>query len=168
MKKLFVVRHAKSSWESEEVEDYFRPLKPSGVLDALKVCGFLKRDKVFMPDIILTSPAIRAYSTALIFSKALKIPESKFMLNDGIYESSKQELYAVVKSLDDRFDKVMLFGHDSSLTDFVNSLSLDNLDKIPTSAVVGILLNIDKWNDLEENSGKITHFVSPKQFYSKD
>ncbi len=167
MKKLFIVRHAKSNWEGEDVEDYFRPLKPSGVRDALKVCEFLKGDKVFVPQLILTSPAIRAYSTALIFSKALKISEKMLALNDGIYESSKQELYNVIKSIDDSFEKVMLFGHDSSLTDFVNSLSMDNLDKIPTSALVGLDLNISKWKDLKENTGKITHFVSPKEIYSR-
>ena len=107
MKTLLLVRHAKSSWNDSEISDIDRPLKQIGVKNALLIATKIKEKKIF-PDFLITSPAVRAASTALIFARTLSYPLQRMVINEIVYDFSKDALFPLLHATDDKFDTVML------------------------------------------------------------
>ncbi|MDQ3191372.1 MAG: histidine phosphatase family protein [Bacteroidota bacterium] len=162
MKTLFLVRHAKSSWDETSLDDIDRPLKASGVKDAYLISTFLK-EKIVQPELIISSPAVRALSTAVIFAKGMNIPLTDIKLFQELYESTPGEIQKTIQKTDDEIDSLMVFGHDPSLTNLFMFLTGINLEKIPTSAVVSISLNIDHWKEIAPGKGILEYLYKPKQ-----
>lgn len=167
MKTLTLVRHAKSSWDGEGVPDFYRPLKPTGIEDAVRVSRFVKNKQELFPDWIVTSPAVRALSTAIVFAREMGVGDSQIKLESGIYESSKEQIAEVIKRTDDSVNSLMVFGHDYSLTDFANFICAENLDKNPTAGVISVRLNINSWKEVDYGTGQITFFITPKKLLLK-
>src|SRR6478609_7935961 len=136
MKTVYLVRHAKSSWEEEGLSDFDRPLNSRGRRDAPRIGKRLK-EKQILPDVILSSPANRAISTCRAIALTLQYSEEKIISVKELYHADEDDILAVIKTVDDKFDTLMLFGHNPGLTDFANSLSdKDNLIRnIPTSGI---------------------------------
>jgi len=114
---LFIVRHAKSSWEDPSLSDLERPLKKRGDKDAHIIGGVLSSRDV-LPDIILSSPAERAIATAIILAKEMNYPKKKIVKNEVIYEASSSELLEIIEQLNDSLKSVMLVGHNPSFYEF--------------------------------------------------
>ncbi|HET6242946.1 MAG: histidine phosphatase family protein [Bacteroidetes bacterium] len=165
MKKLFLVRHAKSSWEDFSINDKDRPLKASGVQDAYLMSAFLQSINV-SPELIITSPAARTLSTAIIFSQGLLVPLENIKMFSNLYESSPQKILDVILMTDNALSSLMVFGHDPSLTALYTILTGINIEKIPTSAVASISLNINHWKDLAQGTGILEFFHKPKEVKS--
>ena len=128
MKTLLLVRHAKSSWNDSEISDIDRPLKQIGVKNALLIATKIKEKKIF-PDFLITSPAVRAASTALIFARTLSYPLQRMVINEIVYDFSKDALFPLLHATDDKFDTVMLVGHDPALTYLLNDLTGKSFEK---------------------------------------
>lgn len=154
MKTIFLVRHAKSSWEESGLNDQERPLKKRGILDARHKAKAIALKKSAI-DLILTSPAFRALNTAILFSKYLNYPLHKIGVNEAIYNSNVQRLLEVVHSIDNSDSSVMIFGHDPSLALFASYLTGKTFEKIPTSGVVCIDFAIADWKKIKKKSGKL-------------
>ena len=165
MKVLYLVRHAKSSWEDASLDDIDRPLKTSGVNDAYMMSDFLKEKKV-APELIITSPAVRAISTALIFTNKLKIPTEQIKILREIYESSPGDILNKVRMTNPIVNSLMVFGHDPSLTSLFTLLTGKSLEKIPTSAVASIFLSIDEWQKIVPAAGTLQFLHRPKEIRS--
>ena len=163
MKQLILVRHAKSSWDDERLDDHDRPLAPRGHRDAPRMGKRLARRKL-APDLLLTSTARRARETADYIAAALDIPRSRMASESGIYLASPGELLRVLAGLDDRADSVLLVGHNPGLTELANlllpSLRLDNL---PTAGVVAVDCDTARWRDIESAGFVLDFCDSPKQ-----
>lgn len=164
MKTLFLVRHAKSSWDNSELSDHDRPLSKRGKRDA-PFMGKLLNQKHIKPDIIITSSAKRAYSTAKNFVKELNYKKGKLVVDKNIYESGTSELINIIKKIDDKHNSVMLFGHNPALTMLNNYLSDKSIDNIPTCAVVTIEFDVDSWGKISSGSGKQVFFEYPKKHF---
>jgi phosphohistidine phosphatase len=162
MKTLFLVRHAKSSWEDAYLDDIDRPLKTSGVKDSYLMSAFLK-EKNILPELIISSPAVRALSTAVIFATGMNMPLKDIKISPELYESTPGEIQKVIRKTDNATNSLMIFGHDPSLTNLFMSLTGKNLEKIPTSAVVSISVNIQYWEELEPGKGILEYLYKPKQ-----
>ncbi|MCA4900520.1 MAG: SixA phosphatase family protein [Bacteroidota bacterium] len=166
MKKLYIIRHAKSSWEDPDLSDFDRPLNDRGKRDAPRMARRLK-EKRLTPDIVLTSPARRAKDTCHIFCKGLGFIKSKIEEKPGLYHASDDEILKVIHTLKDRTgddeENVLIFGHNPGLTEFANRLSNENIDNIPTAGVVCISLSANKWKHIEWGSGKLVFFDFPKK-----
>ena len=160
MKTLLLLRHAKSSWSDEGISDIDRPLKKSGVQNAIEVAEKLKLRKV-LPDLIISSPAVRAVSTALIFARTLSYPYQGILLNEMVYDFSKEALLTLIHNLDDNFDNVMMVGHDPALTHLLNHLSGKAFEKIPTASVACIQFNVKHWQKTGPKNGKFLFIESP-------
>jgi phosphohistidine phosphatase len=122
MKTLFLIRHAKSSWDDTALPDKDRPLSDRGKRDAPKMGKRLAKRDV-MPNLILSSPARRALTTAEIIAKKLGYKRKDIVVDDRLYSSAVDDLLNVVQKLSDKLERVMLFGHNPELTEFAPRLS---------------------------------------------
>ncbi len=159
MKNLYLVRHAKSSWEYD-LSDHQRPLNKRGYKDANLVSKHLK-GSLTLPDLVISSDAVRAKTTARIFVDNLGIDNDIFKLNHDLYDFSGSELTQVIKDCDNTVDTLMVFGHNHAMTYFVNTFGNKPIANVPTSGFTHIELDIDSWTDLKK--GVTAQTVFPKQ-----
>lgn len=142
-KKLYLLRHAKSAKAFHGLEDIDRPLNETGYLEAYKIAEqFAKLDE--KPELIITSPAIRAYTTALIFHRELKLPESQLVLSPRLYEIEIKNLYDFVAGLDDTYNSIMIAGHNPSFSQFASEMNPE-ISHIPTSGLLRFDFEAPNW-----------------------
>ncbi len=166
MKELYLVRHAKSSWDYESVEDYDRPLKGRGIRDAHVVSTLLAQERD-MPEALYSSPATRAVHTAMIFARNLNFPFSAIQLREELYMCTEKQLLKFVQGLDDSFTRVMIFGHNPTMTNFVNSCADQRIDNVPTTGVACFHFDIKSWSDATF-SAHLALFDYPKKHSKKN
>ena len=156
MKTLVLIRHGKSSWE-HQVSDVHRPLKKRGITDAnLVVDEFLKMN--FEPDLVVSSPAKRAFDVCKIFTKKMDISEKIIQINPTIYDFEGGKTADFIKSLDDTYEKIMLFGHNYAFTNLVNTLGSTYIENLPTSGLVLIEFDVKSWKDINKGISKLILF----------
>lgn len=161
MKKLYLIRHAKSSWKEEGISDFDRPLKGRGIRDAHTTGQWLHSQEE-APDLLISSPATRAIHTALIFAQELKYPFSDIAIEPKLYHASMKDIHKTLENLDDRLNSVYLFGHNPALTEFVN-LCIDHIiDNVPTTGVACLKFETDTWRDLSQEA-ELVFFDYPKR-----
>jgi phosphohistidine phosphatase len=162
MKKLLIVRHAKSSREYSELTDFERPLSVKGRA-SVPLMGELVKKNRSIPDLIISSPANRALSTARLMAEQLGYPLTNIRVEERIYEAWLEDLLEVLRKQDTAKKTIMLVGHNPGLqllADFLAGFPHDNL---PTCGIVCMELEVDTWDQLEQDSGKILFFESPKK-----
>jgi len=162
MKTLYLVRHAKSSWKNQGLADYDRPLNKRGRIDA-PFMGEVLNDKKIHLDLIISSPAKRSKKTTLEIADKIGYPQKKITFKDEVYEASSTTLIELIKKLDDKYDSVMIFGHNPGLTLLNNHISNHYIDNIPTCGIVALQFN-KKWSELDKNSCKLLFFEHPKMY----
>ncbi|MDD3722261.1 MAG: histidine phosphatase family protein [Lutibacter sp.] len=161
MKILYIVRHAKSSWEYEGIKDIDRPLKKRGINDAYLISSVLQK-KIATPDAFIASCANRALHTAMIFCYAFNFPLANLRISKSLYSFSDGYLIKTVKALDDGFDSAIIFSHDHGISDFVNKFGNLIVDNVPTCGVVGIKFDTNHWKDIKSGKTFLTEF--PKNY----
>src|SRR5580693_1716080 len=121
MKTVYLIRHAKSDWGVDSLADIDRPLNTRGYTDSHTMSIRIKNKNV-IPDAILSSPAIRAISTALIFARNLDFNVSNIKINATLYHSDAKKYLQAISQIDNKINSFMLFGHNPIITDCANSL----------------------------------------------
>lgn len=164
MKTLYLVRHAKSSWDYPNLPDFDRPLSARGERDAPKMGQRLK-DKYILPDLIISSPANRAYTTCQVISKIIGYNQGRIIGDQSIYHAGERTLLNVVQSTSKDVKSLMLFGHNPGFTDFACSLSNEDIYNIPTCGIVCITFDLKGWSDVNFGNGKMQFFDYPKKEY---
>jgi phosphohistidine phosphatase len=144
MKTLTLVRHAKSSWEHTGLADRERPLSSRGKRDAPLMGQRLAAAGV-RPSLIISSPALRAWSTAKKVARELGYPREFLQRESALYLATLYGLLDVVAKQDAGFNHLMLVGHNPGLTDFTNFLSPGLTDNLPTTGVVSVNIDIADW-----------------------
>ncbi len=161
MKKLYLVRHAKSSWKEEGLSDFDRPLKGRGVRDAHSTGQWLL-EQGNTADLFISSPATRAMHTALIFAQELQYPISKIRMESALYHGSPIDIYEALEKVDASVESVFLFGHNPTITNFVNQ-SIDHvIDNVPTTGVACLSFDTDSWAALGQEA-ELVFFDYPKR-----
>jgi len=150
MKTLFLVRHAKSSWDESGLSDRDRPLAERGERDAPEMARRLARRGV-NPDLILSSPAHRALATAKIIAEALDYKRKNIDIDDRLYPGRVSELLRMIRALDDKLECVMLFGHNPALAELAHHLS-HAITRMPTCAVVELGLDATSWSEIDSTT----------------
>ena len=161
MKTLYIVRHAKSSWDYEGVKDIDRPLKERGINDAYLISNVLQK-KIATPDVFIASCANRALHTAMIFTYTFNYPLANLRISKSLFNFGDGYLIKTVKALDDGFDSAIIFSHDHGISDFVNKFGSVILDHVPTCGVVGIKFDTNHWKDIKSGKTFLTEF--PKNY----
>ena len=159
MKKIIFIRHGKSSW-SHGLPDIERPLKKRGLNDGKLVSKMFKNQE-FIPDLVFSSPANRAYTTCVLFMEALNIAKEKVIIEDELYDFAGQKVIKFIQNLDNNIDNIMLFGHNYAFTSLVNALGNRHIDNLPTTGLVLIEFDSDSWNEITK--GKTKLIIFPKE-----
>ena len=156
MKKLTLIRHAKSSWDTPMV-DHQRPLSSRGVQDAHLVAQAFKK---MHPGtyLIWSSSAKRAKETAIIFTQTLNWPADGITYKDELYTFDWRDLARIVKSIDKSYENVIIFGHNEAISDFVHNFAHPEIGHVPTCGVVSIEWDTDLWSDIERGTIAFTLF----------
>ena len=132
MKTLVLIRHAKSSWDDPSLRDFDRPLNKKGHRRAKFMAAYLAASG-FKPELLLSSPANRALTTAQYFQTAFQLPNLELQTNSQIYLASTEVLLSIVQSLPDALTNICMFGHNPGFTQFPNMLVEQQLDHVPTA-----------------------------------
>ena len=161
MKKLLLVRHAKSSWDSEAITDFDRPLNERGKTDAPVMAKRLK-DKGIEIDAFISSPAKRAKKTAKLFVRELGKKEKNIIYISSLYGATSKNFYDVIKDIDDKFKTIAIFSHNPGITEFANELTKNIIDNMPTSSVYAVKIPVVKWIDFKDAIKEFWFFDYPK------
>lgn len=161
MKRLVVIRHAKSSWKDSGLSDFDRPLNKRGKTDAPEM-GRRLEQRSLVPDRLLSSPARRAIRTAEIIAGAIGFPARRITRMDGLYGAGAADLIGILQELDDAQETVCLVGHNPGLTDLINSICSAFLDNLPTCGVFCVGFEISSWKEIGRHSGKCVFMDFPK------
>ena len=162
MKTLTLVRHAKSSWKDTSLRDRDRPLNKRGERDA-PVMGQRIAAAGIRPSLIISSPAVRAWTTAKVIANELGYPLEFLQREDDLYLASLDGLLDVVAAQEAGFHNLMLFGHNPGRTDFANSLSPGLTPNVPTAGVVSVDFDRDDWSLSERPKTDLILYDYPKK-----
>jgi phosphohistidine phosphatase len=161
MKTLYLVRHGKSSWENMQYQDYERPLIEKGIKRTRKIAGFLS-DKNVLPDMIISSHAVRAIETAKLIAAKLNYPIDRIKIDENLYFLGQQAMENILLGLDDNLNEVMLVGHNPDMTNFVNLFVSKKIDYLPTTGVVCVRFDSTHWNEVFLAPREIPFVITPK------
>jgi phosphohistidine phosphatase len=162
VKRLTLVRHAKSDPALPGQADWDRPLNRRGQKDAPEMARRL-RERRLKPDRIFASPAVRAITTATVMAHELKVPAPHVSEHERLYLASPTDLLQVIRELGGGVKHLMVVGHNPGLTEFANRLAADeHIDNIPTCGTFTALYDIDDWTDLDWHSAHEPAFDYPR------
>lgn len=159
MKELFVIRHAKSSWAEPFQNDFDRPLNDRGKKDAPFMAAELKKKNISI-DLLLTSDAKRAAATCHCFFN--EFTQAKILIEPKLYQATTKAFYEVVQDLDNQFNSVAIFSHNTGLTDFVNDLCNVHVDIVPTCGIYAVKIAIEDWKEFRKGKKGFWFFDYPK------
>jgi phosphohistidine phosphatase len=152
--ELILVRHAKSLYNDYVQNDVERHLSDRGYSDAADSANWLA-SKISKPDLLISSPAIRAYSTALIFANRLGYKMDSIQLDAAIYEAGVRQLLYVIAQIPPTIGRAILFGHNPGFTDFINHLCGPVCPHLPTSGVAIMNVPIKQGELPSQGSAKL-------------
>lgn len=162
MRQLWLVRHAKSSWDSPDLTDFERPLNDRGKKSAPDMGRRLAKRKVKL-DRIVTSPARRAFDTAYAIADALDFPVHLLAIEPRIYDAGVKTLLDVVASQPQDCESVMIVGHNPGFSELADRLSPKGMDELPTCAVVGLKFKAKHWRDVAHGKAESVYYDYPKK-----
>jgi phosphohistidine phosphatase len=161
MKTLYLIRHAKSSWDEQGLADKDRPLNDRGKRDALKMSEHLAERGV-KPDRIISSPAVRALRTAEAFAETLDFERAGIMVEERLYAAEPETLFEVIAAVDDAHTVVMLFGHHPEISAVVQHW-LPDVDHMPTCGVAAFTFKAKRWADVPKAKAESAMLETPKK-----
>lgn len=164
MKTLFILRHAKSSWDNPDLSDFERPLNRRG-LNAAKFIGELIYRRKLAPELIVSSPAKRARQTAVLVKEVAEISRP-IEFDERIYEASPHGLFNLIREFDDRWESILIVGHNPGFENLVRVLT-GEAASMPTAALAKVNLNLESWSELEANSNELEFLIRPKEEMKK-
>ena len=160
MKSIYIVRHAKSSWDDPDLSDEERPLLEKGIKKTFKVIEYLN-DHQIKTDLIISSPAVRAWETAKLIAKGIRYPEDKITRMHEIYPLDNELLLSELRGLSDRIQSVMIVGHNPGVTQLASYLAGKELDWLPTSGIAAIDFSTDHWEKIIDSERSMRFMIYP-------
>ncbi len=161
MKELFIIRHAKSSWAHQGLSDHERPLNNRGEVDA-PLMGSILKGHNFIPDLIVSSTANRAQTTAKIIAVELACTEL-IELESKIYEASAEQLLTLINQFDDQYNRIFIVGHNPGFTYLAEQLTDEYFGNLPTCGIVGVRFEFESWSYVSAGTGVNFYYDFPKK-----
>lgn len=162
MKTLTILRHAKSSWDHEGLSDYERPLSRRGEKNAPVMAARLT-DAGIRPSLIMSSPAVRAWTTAKIVAKEISYPVEFLQRENSLYLAGVERLLGLLAEQDTGFNSIVIVGHNPGLTEFANYLLPDVTDNIPSCGIVSLDIDTDDWDLRQDKNVELLLYDYPKK-----
>lgn len=160
-KILYLTRHAKSSWKDASLSDRERPLNKRGNRSAPDM-GRRLAEQGHIPDLIISSPAKRAFTTAKILCKEIGYDKSDIIRDDDLYFAGAVSMSSVLERLDDKYQKVMMVGHNPAMTSLLNMVTSARVFNMPTCAIAVIGFDMQSWSELDATNGELLGYDFPK------
>ena len=161
MKVVYLIRHAKSGWGEPGLADFDRTLNGRGLHDAPQMGQRLKALNV-RPNLIVSSPAKRAITTARLIAEALGYDRDEIVEDDVLYSAFPEDTLKIIRTTPDSAESVMIFGHNPTMTDLVNRMSDFGVDNVPTCGAFCARFDVEEWEDVAEGRGEVVFFEFPK------
>lgn len=162
MRRLLLIRHAKSSWDFSELDDHDRPLNPRGTRNST-----LMAERLFMRqevlDAVITSSALRALGIAEPIARRL---HAKLIEDPELYTFSSKKLKQRLLCLPNNHERLAIVSHNPAITQVATDLSKRPIDNIPTSGVIAFNCDIQYWDELSSDTCYLDYFDYPKQRFS--
>ena len=166
IKTLAIIRHGKSTWDYGPIADMDRPLKANGISNTILVSQKIKELKI-VPDLIITSPAVRALSTALIVARELNYPPEKIVIDTGVYSDLEEEILQIIHSTDDKVYNLFIVGHNPAFTFLPNLFLSNQLENLPTSGLALFKFQTEKWAEISKQNVISEICIFPKQLITE-
>lgn len=163
MKKLYIIRHAKSNWDNAAHHDIERPLAERGEKDAQLMGKILAKNHV-LPDIIFSSPALRAFTTARIISDEINYDKNKLHIGNELYFGNEDAIIRLIQSFDTKAETAFIVGHNPTFSNLAAALCDTFHAEMPTCGIVGLEFNAGSWKQIEKGAGKLALYDYPKKF----
>jgi len=168
-RELLILRHGKSDW-NKPVDDFHRPLKKRGRKNANRIGAWMRAQGI-IPDIIVSSPAVRAEETARLAAEAMHFSEKNIVKEPAIYEAGWNELLQIVRSLPKTAGRVLLVGHNTGIDDFVLFLSEGKVaippdGKLMPTAALARFSVAGAWRKIDPRRTRLIGIVRPRQLAS--
>ena len=162
MKNIVLIRHAKSSWKNPDWHDKERPLKKRGLTDAQNMAKHFEHIGL-KPDIVISSPALRALTTAQIFTKQLCPEHFPVIIDDLLYFEGVNPIIETIKmQKDESGDTIFVFGHNPDTAGLISTLSGDFIEHFATCAVAKIQFDVYSWREISRGAGNLEFHLFPK------
>ena len=155
MKTLFLLRHARAEKAGPAMTDFKRPLSDSGIKDAKRVSQWFM-DQKLVPEKIISSLALRARTTALLFADTFRIPGDSVELFNELYDCTEKDYYEVIAGIDDAFASCMIAGHNDTISGVAEKLTHRTMDSMKTCGVVVITADVHSWKEFISTRGTLT------------
>lgn len=166
MKTLMLLRHSKSSHAIAELDDILRPLNERGYQNAAVVAKEVEKVKD-KPDQIITSPAIRAYTTALIFANQFKINNESIVIESKLYFTGTSTILKIIKSINNSNKRVLLVGHNPDFENILKEFTNNNFAVMTTSAMAILNFNVKSWHEVSAGNCQFIELISPATISAK-
>ena len=161
MKTVLLIRHAKSSWGDLSLPDFDRPLNSRGKTDAPMMAKRVNNKKIDI-DAFISSPAKRARKTAEIFAKEYGIKKTDVLLVPELYHASDSIFYETIAKAPGGSNSIAIFSHNPGITEFVNRLTANRVDNMPTCSIFAVKADINHWSEFELATKEFYFFDFPK------
>ena len=159
VKRLWLLRHAKSSWDDPGLADHDRPLAPRGRKAAKRIRRWAAANEV-RPDLVLCSTALRARATLELVSGAFGTPDVK--LEGGVYHAWAEDLLERLRVVPSDVRELLVIGHNPGLENLVALLAPPGPGAFPTGALAELRLAVDEWRDVRAGCGELEQLVLPR------
>ncbi len=164
MKKIYLVRHAKSSWKDSSLSDLQRPLNKRGLKNAPEMGQRLSKTNSDI-DLIISSPAVRAMTTATIIADAMDYDSRIITQDDRLYFEGLSSMMDIIKKTKAQYRSLMMVGHNPDMTSLLNKLCGYQTVNMPTCSIACIQFD-DEWSGISDNSGVLQSYDFPKNMQS--
>jgi phosphohistidine phosphatase len=166
MKTLLLMRHAKSSWKDDSLEDHERPLKKRGKKDAILIAKVMLKNDLY-PDLILSLTSVRTQQTVQEITDKMDY-KRKIVYLDDLYMGEPQDFIHSLKNLNDSYQTVLIVAHNPGLEAYLQIID-GEIEAMPTGALGYLVLVLDKWENISlETMGDLIGFWTPKEIRKKD
>lgn len=170
MKRIYLLRHAKSIWSEDGQADFERPLAPRGLHAARQMSAHL-RDRSVIPSVVLCSTARRAHETLELIMPGLT-GKPGIRYEDGLYHAAAKDIIARIRRLPEKTDSVMIVGHNPGLQEAVLELASAGApkrlrqiaEKFPTLALAELSTDVEHWRDLRHGAAQLVDLTIPAEF----
>jgi phosphohistidine phosphatase len=163
MKRLTLLRHAKSSWKDLSLPDADRKLNKRGKRTAPEMGGRFATHYSVEDVLLVSSPARRAITTARLFAEAAGMATDSIQEDERIYQADARALLEIVRGLDDAWDHIVLVGHNPGFTDFINSATKHFIENLPTAGIAVLQYPVDHWADVGAAPAVLAELAVPKK-----
>ncbi len=161
MKTLYLVRHAKSSWSDPSLSDQQRPLNERGRKNAPEM-GRRLAQKSIKPDLVISSPAKRAITTATLIAREITYPEKSIIIDDRLYFDGVSAMLDIIHKTDPACQSLMMVGHNPDMTTLLFKLSGYQINNMKTCAIA--ILEFDlHWSGIQFHTGRLREYDYPKK-----